>query len=68
MPRRQRRLAEADRLKRESDARAAAAAIAADRLKQENEAQRAATQAELDKTAKQKAQSEAEKVELRASC
>jgi len=59
-------VAEADRLKRESDARAADAAIAADRLKQENEAQRAANQAELDKTAKQKAQLEAEKVELRS--
>jgi outer membrane protein OmpA-like peptidoglycan-associated protein len=58
-------LAEADRLKRESDARTADAAIAADRLKQQNEAQKAANQAELDNAAKQKAQLEAEKVELR---
>jgi outer membrane protein OmpA-like peptidoglycan-associated protein len=57
--------AEADRLKRESDARTADAAIAADRLKQQNEAERAANQAELDNAAKQKAQLEAEKVELR---
>jgi outer membrane protein OmpA-like peptidoglycan-associated protein len=58
-------LAEADRLKRENDARIAAAALDADRLKRENEAQRAAKQAELDSSAKQKAQLEAEKVELR---
>src|SRR5205814_1301845 len=37
----------------------------ADRLKRENDAQRASTQAELDNAAKQKAQLEAEKVELR---
>ena len=43
----------------------AAAAAEADRLKRENEAQRAASQAELDNAAKQKAQSEAEKAELR---
>ena len=36
-----------------------------DRLKRENEAQRAASQAELDNAARQKAQLEAEKVELR---
>jgi outer membrane protein OmpA-like peptidoglycan-associated protein len=58
-------LAEADRLKRENDARIAANALDADRLKRENEAQRAAKQAELDSSAKQKAQLEAEKVELR---
>jgi outer membrane protein OmpA-like peptidoglycan-associated protein len=58
-------LAEADRLKRENDARIAANALDADRLKRENEAQRAAKQAELDSAAKQKAQLEAEKVELR---
>jgi len=56
---------EADRMKTESDARIAAAAAEADRLKRENEAQRAASQAELDSAAKQKAQLEAEKVELR---
>jgi outer membrane protein OmpA-like peptidoglycan-associated protein len=58
-------LAEADRLKRENDARTAAAGIEAERLKRENEAQRAASQAELDSAAKQKAQLEAEKAELR---
>ena len=43
----------------------AAAGAEADRLKRENEAQKAASQAELDNAAKQKAQLEAEKVELR---
>ena len=57
---------EADRLKLENDSRMAAAATEADRLKQENDAQRAASQAELDAAAKQKAQLEADKVELRA--
>src|SRR5581483_11711292 len=47
-------------------ARAAAAASEADRLKRENEVQRAAAQADLDRAAKEKAQAEAEKVELRA--
>ena len=59
-------LAEADRLKAENDARAAAAASEADRLKQQNDAQRAANQADLDRAAKEKAQAEAEKAELRA--
>jgi outer membrane protein OmpA-like peptidoglycan-associated protein len=58
-------LAEADRAKRESDARMAAAQADADRLKLANDAQRAASQAELDNAAKQKAQLEAEKIELR---
>lgn len=58
--------ADADRLKAENDARAAAAAADADRLKRENEAQRAANQADLDRAAKDRAQAEAEKVELRA--
>ena len=58
--------AEADRLKLENEARAAAAASEADRLKRENEAQRAASQADLDRAAKEKAQAEAEKAELRA--
>ena len=43
----------------------AAAGAEADRLKRENDAQRAASQAELDNAAKQKAQLETEKVELR---
>jgi outer membrane protein OmpA-like peptidoglycan-associated protein len=57
---------EADRLKNQNDARALAAQSEADRLKRENDAQRAASQAELDAAARQKAQLEAEKVELRA--
>ncbi len=64
--------AEADRLKRENDARLAAAALDADRLKLENEARAAAAkiaadrlQADLDSAAKQKAQLEKEKAELR---
>jgi outer membrane protein OmpA-like peptidoglycan-associated protein len=56
---------EADRLKRDSDAQMAAAQNEADRLKRENDAQRAGTQAELDRAAKEKAQAEAEKAELR---
>ena len=56
---------EADRLRLESDSRMAAAGAEADRLKRENDAQRAASLAELDSAAKQKAQLEAEKVELR---
>lgn len=58
--------AEAERLKAENEARAAAAVSEADRLKRENEAQRAASQADLDRAAKEKAQAEAEKAELRA--
>lgn len=57
---------EADRLKRDSDAQMAAAQNEADRLKRENDAQRASAQAELDRAAKEKAQAEAEKAELRA--
>ncbi len=57
--------AEADRLKMENDARMAASAAEADRMKRENEARIAAKQAELDNAAKQKAQLEKEKVELR---
>jgi len=56
---------EADRLRLESDSRMAAAGAEADRLRRENDAQRAASLAELDSAAKQKAQLEAEKVELR---
>jgi outer membrane protein OmpA-like peptidoglycan-associated protein len=58
--------AEADRLKQESDARLLAANTETDRLKQENEAQRIASQAELDRVAKEKAQAEAERTQLRA--
>jgi outer membrane protein OmpA-like peptidoglycan-associated protein len=58
--------AEADRLKQESDARLLAANTETDRLKQENEAQRIASQAELDRAAKEKAQAEAERTQLRA--
>jgi outer membrane protein OmpA-like peptidoglycan-associated protein len=57
---------EADRLKLESDSRIAAAAAEADRLRRENEAQNVANQAQLDRAAKQKAEAEAEKAELRA--
>ncbi len=58
-------LAEADRVKQANDARTAAASAEAERLKLANDAQRAASQAELDNAAKQKAQLEAEKTELR---
>jgi outer membrane protein OmpA-like peptidoglycan-associated protein len=56
---------EAARLRSESDARIAAAGVEAGRLRRENEAQMAASQAALDSAAKDKAQAEAEKVELR---
>jgi outer membrane protein OmpA-like peptidoglycan-associated protein len=56
---------DADRLKIVNDARTAAAATEADRLKQENDAQRAASQVELDGAARQRAQMEADKVQLR---
>jgi outer membrane protein OmpA-like peptidoglycan-associated protein len=65
--------AEADRLKAESDERALAAKTEAsrlqaeaDRLREQNEAQRIAGQAALDRAAKDKAQAEAEKAELRS--
>jgi outer membrane protein OmpA-like peptidoglycan-associated protein len=57
---------EADRLKRDSDAQMVAAQTEADRLKRENDAQRAGAQADLDRAAKDKAQAEAEKADLRA--
>ena len=57
---------EADRLKRQNDATTAAAQTEADRLKRENDAQRASAQADLDRAAKDKAQAETEKSELRA--
>ncbi len=58
--------AEANRLKLENETRAALATAEADRLKQENAAQRAANQADLDRAAKDRAQAETEKAELRA--
>ncbi len=58
--------ADADRLKAEGQANAATAATEIDRLKQENATQSAASQASLDDAAKQTAQLQAEKVELRA--
>ncbi len=57
--------ADANRAKAESDARLAAAGAEADRLKAENDAQKLSQQAQLDAAAKQKAQLEADKVELR---
>lgn len=57
--------AEADRIKAENESRNVLAAAEADRLRRENEAQKASIQAELDTAAKQKAQLEAEKAELR---
>jgi len=57
--------ADADRLRTENEARAAAAAAEADRLKRENDAQRAANQVELDRAARERTQAEAEKAELR---
>jgi outer membrane protein OmpA-like peptidoglycan-associated protein len=57
--------ADADRLKLQNEASAAAAVSETDRLKRENEAQRAASQADLDNAAKQTAQLQADKAELR---
>ena len=57
--------AEADRLKLENVTSASAAANEVDRLKRENEAQSAASQANLDAAAKQTAQLQADKAELR---
>jgi outer membrane protein OmpA-like peptidoglycan-associated protein len=64
---------EADRLKRQSDTQLAAAQTEtdllkqeSDRLKLENEAQRTAAQADVERAAKEKAQAEAEKTQLRA--
>ena len=56
----------AGRLKAENEARIAASAAETDRLRQDNETQRAASQAALERAAKDKAQSETEKVELRS--
>ncbi|MGP0073820.1 MAG: OmpA family protein [Bryobacteraceae bacterium] len=58
--------AEADRLKQVNEAQLLAANTETDRLKQENEAQRIAAQADLDRAAKEKAQADAERTQLRA--
>jgi outer membrane protein OmpA-like peptidoglycan-associated protein len=58
-------LAEAAGLKRDNNARIVAAAEEADRLRQENATQRMANQAALDSAARQRAQLEADKMELR---
>jgi outer membrane protein OmpA-like peptidoglycan-associated protein len=58
--------AQADRLQQENDARTAAARTEADRLRQVNDAQRAAAQADLDRAARERAQAETDKTELRA--
>jgi outer membrane protein OmpA-like peptidoglycan-associated protein len=57
--------ADADRLKLENQATAAGAASEIDRLKRDNETQLAASQAGLDSAARQTAQLQAEKAELR---
>ena len=58
---------DADQLKIQNDARETAANEEAERLKRENDMQRAASQAELDAAARQRAQFEADKVELRSN-
>jgi outer membrane protein OmpA-like peptidoglycan-associated protein len=58
---------DADQLKIQNDARETAAKEEAERLKRENDMQRAASQAELDAAARQRAQFEADKVELRSN-
>jgi len=57
---------EADRLKQVNEAQLLAANSETDRLRQENEAQRIAAQADLDRAAKEKAQADAERMQLRA--
>jgi outer membrane protein OmpA-like peptidoglycan-associated protein len=57
--------ANADQTRMANEANAAAAASEVDRLKRENEAQKAASQADLDNAAKQTAQLQADKAELR---
>jgi outer membrane protein OmpA-like peptidoglycan-associated protein len=57
---------EADRLKQVNEAQLTAANSETDRLRQENEAQRLTAQADLDRAAKEKAQAEAERTQLRA--
>jgi outer membrane protein OmpA-like peptidoglycan-associated protein len=58
--------AEAGRQQADSDARLAAAKAEADRVSQDLQAKLTANQAELDRAAKEKAQAEAEKGQLRA--
>jgi outer membrane protein OmpA-like peptidoglycan-associated protein len=57
---------EAERLKQVNQAQLLAANTETDRLKQENEAQRLAAQADMERAAKEKAQAEAERTQLRA--
>jgi len=57
---------EADRLRQVNQAQLTAANSETDRLRQENEAQRLASQADLERAAKEKAQAEAERTQLRA--
>src|SRR5580658_9982400 len=57
---------EADRLRQVNQAQLTAANSETDRLRQENEAQRLAAQADLERAAKEKAQAEAERTQLRA--
>jgi outer membrane protein OmpA-like peptidoglycan-associated protein len=57
---------EAVRLKQVNEAQLTAANSETDRLRQENEAQRLAAQADLERAAKEKAQAEAERTQLRA--
>jgi outer membrane protein OmpA-like peptidoglycan-associated protein len=57
---------EADRLKRENDVQRTAAQTEADRLKLENDAKMASALTDLDRATRERSQSEAEKVELRA--
>ncbi len=59
-------LAEADRLKQQIDAQRASSQSEADRLKQESDAKLAAAQSDLDRAARDRAQAETEKAELRA--
>jgi outer membrane protein OmpA-like peptidoglycan-associated protein len=59
-------LTEADRLKRDNDAQRASALSEADRLKQESDAKLAAAQTDLDRAARDRAQAETDKAELRA--
>ena len=59
-------LNQADLLKRDNDAQRASALSEADRLKQESDAKLAAAQSDLDRAARDHAQAEADKAELRA--
>jgi len=59
-------LAEADRLKQQIDAQRASSQSEADRLKLESDAKLAAAQSDLDRAARDRAQAEADKAELRA--